>query len=714
MPAGCESHLFSELKRLDLLLGARVERLRLDPVNAGYNQFRGLFLSDEEIDALLPGRGDTKAPESPEAAAMEARAAELRTQAAATASAAWELRPLQELARLFGLEDFDLSVVLLCLAPEIDRKYEKLYAYLQNDVMRKWPTLDLALDLNCSSLDERLSCRERLLPGMPLLFHQLIVFSHETGDGQASLLSRPLRLDDRIAAHLLGADVMDDAIAGFTQVTVPLATMDDLVVPEELKSRLLNLRDTDESLCLFAGPRGSGRKLAAEVLCSMSGRNLLVANIPKALAAGIVTPRIAGKLTREAALRNACLYLDGAEALLPDDKLQSRLALLDAIEKGAGPAIIATTQEWSEALGDPREPISTIPFPTPDHNLRLALWWRYAPELDRTETSALAAKFQFTGGRIRSAAAQARRLSGRAGVISLDDLYQACRAQSTSRLTSTARRVTPMYNWEDICLPPEGLAHLREICAHLHYKRQVFGEWRFDHKMSLGKGVSALFVGAPGTGKTMAAEVIAQELKLDLYKVDLSCVVSKYIGETEKNLGRVFDEADRSNGILFFDEADALFGRRSEVKDSHDRYANIEVDYLLQRMEEYQGIVILASNFQRNIDEAFRRRLRFLVEFPIPDEKQRARIWATVFPREAPLHEDIDFGFLAHKFKLTGGSIRNIALSSAFMAVQDEEPVRMHHLIRATRRELRKLGRLCVKADFDHYYEFVEPEEATA
>ena len=714
MPLCCESHLFSELKRLDLLLGARVERLRLDPVAAGYNQFRGLFLSDEEIDAILPGRPEAQTSESPKALALEARAAELRREAAAMNPGASEPKPLLDLARLFGLRDFDLSVLLLCLAPEIDRKYEKLYAYLQNDVMRKWPTLDLALDLNCASLEERLACRERLLPNMPLLLHQLVMFAHEAGDGQASLLSRPLRLDDRITAYLLGDEVVDEAIAGFTRIAIPSATLDDLLAPEDLKFRLLRMRDAGEKICLFAGPRGSGRKLAAEVLCSLSGRKLLVAHVPKALAAGTITPRIAGKLTREAALRDAMLYLDGAEALLADDKLASRQALLDALEKSPGPAILGSTQDWNEALNDLREPISTVPFLPPDHTLRLALWWRLAPELDRPEASALAAKFRFTGGRIRSAVAQARRLSGGAGAISLDDVYQACRAQSVSRLTSTARRVVPLYRWEDLILPPEGLAHLREICAHLQYQRHVFGDWRFDHKMSLGKGVSALFVGAPGTGKTMAAEVIAQELRLDLYKVDLSCVVSKYIGETEKNLSHVFDEADQSNGILFFDEADALFGRRSEVKDSHDRYANIEIDYLLQRMEEYQGIVILASNFQRNIDEAFRRRLRFLVEFPLPDEKHRARIWQTVFPRETPLAEDIDFTFLAHKFKVTGGSIRNIALSAAFMAAEEDEAVRMYHLIRATRRELRKLGRLCVKADFDHYFEFVEPEEATA
>jgi AAA+ superfamily predicted ATPase len=713
MPIGCDSHLFTELKRLDLLLGARVERLRLDPVAAGYSQYRGLFLSEEEIDAILPGRPHEKAPESPVAQALEERAAGLRRETTEAASDTGP-RPLLDLARLFGLQDFDLHLLLLCLAPEIDRKYEKLYAYLQNDVMRKWPTLDLALDLHCVSLEERLACRERLLPAMPLLLHQLVTCAHEAADGQASLLSRPLRLDDRITAYLLGSEVLDEAIAGFTRIVIPGAGMEDLLATEEFKFGLLRMRDSDEKLRLFTGPRGSGRKLVAEILCAPAGRNLLVADVPKALAAGAITPRIAAKLTREATLRHAILYLDGAEALLADDKSPSRQALLDALEKYPEPAILGSTQDWNEVLGDLREPIPALRFQPPDHILRFALWRRFAPELDGVQASALAAKFQFTGGRIRSAVAQARRLSSGDRDVSLDDLYQACRAQSVSRLTSTARRVEPLYGWDDITLLPEGLAHLREICAHLQYRRHVFGEWRFDHKMSLGKGVSALFVGAPGTGKTMAAEVIARELRLDLYKVDLSCVVSKYIGETEKNLSRVFDEADQSNGILFFDEADALFGRRSEVKDSHDRYANIEIDYLLQRIDEYQGIVILASNFQRNIDDAFRRRLRFVVEFPLPDEKHRARIWRTVFPRETPLAEDIDFAFLAHKFKLTGGSIRNIALSAAFLAAQEDEPVHMHHLIRATRRELRKLGRLCVKADFDHYFEIVEPEEATA
>jgi SpoVK/Ycf46/Vps4 family AAA+-type ATPase len=275
-----------------------------------------------------------------------------------------------------------------------------------------------------------------------------------------------------------------------------------------------------------------------------------------------------------------------------------------------------------------------------------------------------------------------------------------------------AKKITPIYNWQDIILPNDRLQHLREICVHLKYRQQVFHTWGFERKMSLGKGLSILFVGPSGTGKTMAAEIIANEIGLDLYKIDLSCVVSKYIGETEKNLSKIFQEAEQSNSILFFDEADAIFGKRSEVKDSHDRYANIEINYLLQKIEEYEGISILASNFQKNIDEAFTRRMRFIIEFPFPDEEYRYRIWKTVFPNDTPLDGDIDFEFLASKLTFTGGNIKNIAFRAAFLAAEDSGVIAMEHIIRATKREFQKMGRLCVKADFEQYFELVEYEES--
>ena len=247
---------------------------------------------------------------------------------------------------------------------------------------------------------------------------------------------------------------------------------------------------------------------------------------------------------------------------------------------------------------------------------------------------------------------------------------------------------------------------LREIINQVKYRNIVFGDWGFNHKLSRGKGLNVLFSGPPGTGKTMAAEVIANELNLDLYKIDLSQIVSKYIGETEKNLQRAFDEAQASYAILFFDEADALFGKRSEVKDAHDRYANTEIAFLLQKMEEYEGITILTTNLSNNIDEAYMRRLQFNVVFPLPEEEQRENIWRTIFPDQAP-KEDIDFAFLARKFKFSGGEIKNIVVTAAFLAAEDSGVIGMRHIVRAIQYELRKIGKLCRTDDFGEYYEYV-------
>ena len=254
-------------------------------------------------------------------------------------------------------------------------------------------------------------------------------------------------------------------------------------------------------------------------------------------------------------------------------------------------------------------------------------------------------------------------------VLSMEDLYKGCKAQSNQKLSSLALKTNPHYTWEDIVLPKDTLEHLKEVSGFIKYKGKVHSDWGFEKKLSLGKGLNVLFSGPPGTGKTMAAEILANEVKLDLYKIDLSSLVSKYIGETEKNLKKIFEEAETSNSILFFDEADALFGKRSEVKDSHDRYANIETAYLLQKMEEHEGIVILASNFRKNMDDAFLRRLHFTIEFPLPDEKSREDIWRKTFPEETPIENDVDFAFLS-KFKLTGGNIKNIVLAASFLAAE--------------------------------------------
>ena len=345
----------------------------------------------------------------------------------------------------------------------------------------------------------------------------------------------------------------------------------------------------------------------------------------------------------------------------------------------------------------------------PDYPQRCALWERFLGDgaanvrgmaVEPADVTALASQFLLTAGQVRDAVASARdRAAQRGRPLNGQDLFAAARAHSNPHLGSLARKILPRYVWDDIILPRDTLALLREIVATVRGRPQVLEEWGVGKKLVSSAGVTVLFSGPPGTGKTMAAEVIANELGLDLYKIDLSTVVSKYIGETEKNLEKIFYEAQSSNAILFFDEADAIFGKRSEVKDAHDRYANIEISYLLQRMEAYDGVTILATNLRANVDEAFTRRLQFAVDLPFPEREYRLRIWRTLFPPDVPRDEDIDFELLARRFKLAGGNIRNVIVSAAYLAADDGNRVTMQHLLHGTRRELQKMGRLVNEKD---------------
>jgi len=297
--------------------------------------------------------------------------------------------------------------------------------------------------------------------------------------------------------------------------------------------------------------------------------------------------------------------------------------------------------------------------------------------------------------------ATARNLAGwRQDEVLEADLYTAARLHSNQRLNQLAVKISPRYTWDDIVLPADTLAQLHELVQRVRQQPTVYQAWGFGARLSTGKGVAALFAGESGTGKTMAADVVAGELGLELYKIDLSALVSKYIGETEKNLERVFSEAATSNAILFFDEADALFGKRSEVRDSHDRYANMEVSYLLQRLETYAGVVILASNLQANMDDAFTRRLHFIIEFPLPQTAERERIWRVHFPADTPVAAEVDLALLARRFAVAGGHIRNMIVRAAFLAAAENGPVRMRHLLHAARREYQKLGRLLEESLF--------------
>jgi SpoVK/Ycf46/Vps4 family AAA+-type ATPase len=367
--------------------------------------------------------------------------------------------------------------------------------------------------------------------------------------------------------------------------------------------------------------------------------------------------------------------------------------------------IIDCRSEWysDDLFGD--GPLFQLQFPLPGSAQRLRLWQQELQSLPiagDVNIADLANQFAFSPEQIAVAVRTAHhRALWRRETIDQSDLLAASRVHSQHRLGTLATKIRPNATWDDVVLPDKTLRLLRQIANRLRHHATVFEEWGWANGTTRNQGLFALFQGKSGTGKTMSAEIIAHDLGLDLYQVDLSRMVSKYIGETEKNLDQVFTLASRSNAVLFFDEADALFGKRSEVRDSHDRYANMEISYLLQRMERYDGLVILATNLRNNMDDAFTRRIHFVVPFPFPDAASRQHIWRISFPANRPPGSDIDFEFLAANFPLTGGHIRNIVLQAAFLAVDEGESIRMQHLLQATRQEYEKLGHLIDETLFD-------------
>lgn len=727
-------HLTEELLKLDALIHLQVLRLRDLHSNKKFDEFRGLYLSEEDIDKALG-----KEPKSQDRLSSLSKESQikrllnhierLRAKLSKRVEESLKLRihlPLHQLSYLFHLTPFELDTLLICLALELNLKYEKLYAYLQDDVTKKYPGVNLILDLLCSTHEERINARTYFCPQAPLLKYHLIKFTDDTQ--QKPLLSRCLKLDDGIVNFLFGFNFLDSRLDSFAKIINPEKDWSAVVMNDVLKERLIQLskehfekKIRNRLIFYFCGPYGAGKKLIAEALCQDLKLPLIIANTRELLNTEINFEKATRLLFRETLLQPAAVYLDHFDSLITDNPkdIHYRNILIKAMEEFSLVTFLAGEKPWNPPTTLKKHTFVKIEFPIPTYPLRKRLWkfsldGQY-PVSPKANIEGLANKFRFTGGQIYDAIADARNLammrcSKDKGRITMEDLHQSCRVQSNQKLSEMAQKIIPHYSWADIVLPSDKLLQLKEICNYIKYRQMVYANWGFDRKFSLGKGLNILFSGPSGTGKTMAAEIIAHKLKLDLYKIDLSCVVSKYIGETEKNLSKIFKEAETSNAILFFDEADALFGKRSEVRDSHDRYANIEINYLLQKMEEHEGIVILASNLRKNIDDAFTRRIHFLVDFPFPDEEYRFKIWQNIFPKETPKSEDIDLEFLAKRLKISGGNIKNIALNAAFLAAENSKKVDIKHIIQATKREFQKMGRLCVQSDFEKYYDLVMPK----
>lgn len=722
-------HLLAELERVDLLIRSRVAFLRR--VQTEDEHFHGLYISEKEVDALLArplGAPQWLNPAGEEfipdvGAALQTRARQTAERKEASAALRIDLR-LDRLARTLALDAFDIDVLLICLAVEIDLRYEKLYAYLQDDVTKKRPTIELAIRLLVSPGSDMLEARRHFVAGSPLIAAQVVHVLEEPSQPQSPLLARPLKADDRIVDFIFGIDELDPRLCDAVSVVMPSQGLDDLLLEDEVRGACRNawpveapsLRSLSDSprlpVFVLHGSTGAGKRSVAAAMCHERQCGLIEVDVsafpsePEA-ASGPPSTRwgsIVSLVEREAALRGAAVHWRGLEALAGEPQRGALAALLRAVDAGRRPCYVGISSDSVEIVASMRRRGAILlRLPEPVHAHR-AKFWAYAlagaPMDQQVDVSSLATRFKLSLGKIAQAAATARRLAsvrgGAEALVTRNDLQDACRLHSNQKLASLARKIPPHGTWGDIVLPADRMAQLREICNQVKYRDRVYGDWGFGRKLALGKGLAVLFAGPSGTGKTMAAGIIAGELGLDLYKIDLSSVISKYIGETEKNLSRIFEEAETSNAILFFDEADALFGKRSEVRDSHDRYANVEVGYLLQRMEEYEGIAILATNFRKNMDDAFVRRLHFTVEFPFPDGEDRHRIWQGIWPQDTPRDDALDLNLLAGRYELTGGNIKNIAVAAAFLAAADGRAVQMSHVVQAAVREYQKTGKLMV------------------
>jgi hypothetical protein len=680
--------LRDDLARLDVLLHREILRLR-GAYQLSLDELRGLYVSDEQVDALLARARPADGDDSLEALTREADA---------LAARADETSPITRLARELGLAPFERDVLLLAAAPELDTKYDTLYAYLNNHVARRHPTVSLAL---------RLFGRDRpqaraLLHRSARLFREALVEPVDPPADNRTDLASAFALAPAVTATLLGLPAFDARLAASVDTIEPDGAPLGAAAEAALAHAAGALRGrSDSPLIIIESEAAQAPAAAAAHLLAALGHATLRLD-------GATLPAerpLLASLALLARLRRAGLYLDisdwnhdNSQRLLP--------AAVATLARARVPLVLAIPpqQPWRPFLRG--LPALRVVLDAPEPAERRALWSaalaRAAVPADAAAIAAVSERFRLGPSQIASAAAALALDRPAAAFASAESVLTAARAESAGDLDKLAAAVPRRHAWADLVLPPVIVRRLRELAGAIRSRATVFGEWGFGARS--GRGLMALFSGASGTGKTMSASVIARDLGLDLHRVDLASVVSKYIGETEKNLARVFDAARAANSILFFDEADALLGRRSEVKDAHDRYANIEVAFLLQRMEDHDGVVILASNLAKNIDQAFTRRMHYVVEFPRPDAPLRERLWRRIFPPAAPLAADVDFAFLARQFDLTGGDIKTTALDAAFLAAGQGRGVTMSDLVGAVARQLIKQGRPLASSDFKQWH----------
>lgn len=626
--------------------------------------------------------------------------------------------PLYYLFRLFELDEFEKVLFLFSFTASYSSHFKRIFALLSDDYDLEYPTAELVVRIfTLNPIERKLWCRHFVER-----FHRYsLLFSNAGSTNGQPWLPRALQISDRIVSFLWDIESHDTALQDCVTLIYPGKDADILPIKKELLVKTDQMCEAllqKKILCLTGDP-GSGRKTLLQKYCQEKHRPLLMVD--------------SARFTAHLKNRDIAEYIQriAREALLQGDAF---VVFTDLASDDEGLAFLETiawqTEQYFDFFGFtvtgrpdrlPRTDYRMIQIGLDSTSVaeRSVIWefylkkWQMELGIDDKELlqyrEIFSAQYVLTPGAIKNSVEDALLQMHGASLKKTDFhmLNEACHRQICHALQKDAVKISTIHDFEDLVLPAAQKRLLWDAVNRVRYRTQVFDDWGFDKKVAYGKGTSMIFYGPPGTGKTMGAQVLAKELGLELYKVDMAKVMSKYVGESEKKLGEIFEHGRKSQSILFFDEADVLFGKRSEVKDSQDKYANASTAYLLQKIEEYEGVIILATNLLQNFDAAFMRRFQFIVEFPFPDVAQRLEIWKHVFPKQMPVGE-LDYVFLASQFKLTGSQIKNIALAAAFCAAPKKRAVEMTDIFKAMKRENSKVGKNMIASDFGGYYDLVE------
>lgn len=613
--------------------------------------------------------------------------------------------PIGRMAENLRLTPLEVETLVVSLAPHIDAPLSDVFALLRGSPARRGVDLALVSQLYQLKRSDRLALLDAIDPERPLLLWRMIqVLPPDSFESYSSMNYRALMPTFDVLSVLTGRGDLAPALARCAELRRAEANLSGMALDEGAAQRIGKLCEAaahGRSLghvsqmpwLLFWGPRGIGKREVAARIAAYAGRQLLAFD-PNRVEQGALDDLLR-RAEREALLRGAVLYLGPLRAdLLADNARELMKRIIDY------PSLVIL---GVESMQPPRfkveHSLQEVELSLPSEPTRRKLWEVALPAARRgadLEIDSLARAFHLTPGEIQETGREAVELAelNQSGVISHDEVRRGIDRRLRNELGDMARRIQVVAKWEDLVLPPDDMDRIREFISRSKHATRVYADWGFGQRLGYGKGMIALFSGPPGTGKTMLAGIIAQELDLDIYQVDLAQVVSKWVGETEKQLSRVFDQAERAHAVLLFDEADSLFAKRTEVKTSNDRYGNLAVNYLLQRLEHYSGVVVMTTNKEASLDEALQRRLTLHLHLQIPEPPERERLWRSMLPTKAPSARNINFKALANDYEISGGYIKNVALRAAFLAAQDGMSIHMGLLRRAAALELEDMGRL--------------------